>query len=207
MSDPMTCEATPNVISSPALESGLSPCAWQAGKTLDLFGPDHVLANLSAWPRLHGIEKDSTTTDTSGPSGSISSASADLCKSLANKLEAKTALRGSTLFSTTSGVKITPAGRHILALQTLALTTSASGFTSFPTPCARDGRDISRSNAFLSQRERHSPSLATRLLESGLPWQVITSIYCLAMNLPLQWNVCAPMDTVTQLMRKRQQRS
>jgi hypothetical protein len=56
-----------------------------------------------------------------------------------------------------------------------ALTTSATGFISLPTPCARDGKDISRSNAFLSQRKRHSPSLATRLLDSGHSWRVITA--------------------------------
>ena len=204
MSDLMTCEAIPNVTSSPALESGLSLSEWPVGKTLDLFGPGHVLANPLA-SRPSSTVRDSTTSGTCGPSGSNSSASAALQSSLENRLRALTEANGSTAFSITWKEKATPAGRRYLQQQARALTTSEGGTISLPTPCARDGKDISRSNAFLSQRQRHSPSLATRLLESGLPWQVITPVYCLAMNLPLHWNDCAPKGTATRSTREPRQ--
>ncbi|SDI64625.1 hypothetical protein SAMN04487926_12123 [Paraburkholderia steynii] len=207
MSDLMTCEATRSATSSPESVSGLSLSGWRAGQTIDLFGLDHAPANPSVLPPLPTREKDSTTTDICHPSGLGSSASASLTRSLASKLEAATARRGSMTFSVTWKMSTTPAQRLLPVQLVRGLTTSEGAFTSLPTPCARDGRDISRSNAFLSQRKRHSPSLATRLLDSGHSWQVITAAYCLAMNLPLLWNAAAPKDTATLLTRKRQKSS
>ncbi len=207
MSDPMTCEATRSAISSLESVPGRSLSAWQVGLTPDLFGLDHVPASRSASLPLPTSEKDSTTNDTCLRHGSGSSASADLTRALASRLEVATARRGSMTFSITWKLTTTPAQRLLPAQLVRALTTSEGAFTSLPTPCARDGRDISRSNAFLSQRKRHSPSLATRLLDSGHSWRVITAAYCLAMNLPLLWNAVAPKDTATQLMRKRQKSS
>lgn len=201
MSNLPTCEAIRSAISSPELASGRLPCDLQAGATSDPSGPAHAPASLSAL-HLASIERPLMMRGTCGLPGSISSVSAALQMSLENRLRALTEVNGSTAFSLTWKVKSTPAGRQYLRQQARARTTSGSAFTSLPTPCARDGKDISRSNAFLSQRQRHSPSLATRLLESGLPWQVITPIYCLAMNLPLHWNDCAPKATVMRSTRK-----
>ncbi len=201
MSDLPTCEATRSAISSPESASGHSPCDSLDGATNDPSGPAHAPVSRSAL-HLSSIERPLRMRGTCGPSGSISSGSAALQMSLESRLRALTEVNGSTAFSLTWKAKSTPAGRRYLRQQARAQTTSDSAFTSLPTPCARDGKDISRSNAFLSQRRRHSPSLATRLLESGLPWQVITPIYCLAMNLPLHWNDCAPKGTVTRSTRK-----
>lgn len=199
----MISQAIRSVTSLPALESGLWPCVGRDGRTIDLFGLDHAHVNHSASRPSHGKEKDLTIPGISAQRGSISSESASLASSLGSRLRAKMESLGSTTFSITWKDRVTPAGRMFSQQQARALTTSASGPTSLPTPCARDGRDISTSNAFLSQRDRHSPSLATRLLESGVHWQAITPIYCLAMGLPLEWEEAAPKDTATHLTRKR----
>jgi hypothetical protein len=72
--------------------------------------------------------------------------------------------------------------------ETLELTTSGSGYGSWPTPAARDGKDLSRTTAFLSARKRHSPSMATRLLESGVPWWAVSRHYETSMGFPLGWS-------------------
>lgn len=207
MLHPTILDRMRKLISSLESEFGATLCVTPAGLTIAPCGQALVLASLSASQPSRTCESASTTIATCGRFGSISLASANLCNSLASKLEAKTALNGSTLFSITWKVKTTPAGRQLPVQQVRVLTTSESAFTSLPTPCARDGRDISRSNAFLSALKRHSPSLATRLLESGLPWPAITSVYCLAMCLPLQWNVHAPKATVTRSTRNKQKSS
>jgi hypothetical protein len=127
--------------------------------------------------------------------------SAALQLSLANRLATQLSGAGSTKHSGAWKHLVTPAGRSLHQLLLSARDMSGSGFTGWPTPAARDGRDISRSNAFLSQRRRHSPSMATRLLERGAPWTVITAIYCLAMGFPSSWNVTRPKATATRLSR------
>lgn len=66
--------------------------------------------------------------------------------------------------------------------------TSATVSGLLPTPAARDYRDVSKGKAFLSQRKRHSPSLATVLLESGIHWSRLSEAYENAMGFPLQWS-------------------
>lgn len=207
MSDQTTCEVTRSAISSPGSASGRTHFGSPDGLTTDLFGPVPVRASRSPLQPSHTSGNGSKIIDIYPRHGCGLSASADLTRALANRLEVATARRGSMTFSITWKHTTTPAGRLLPAQLVRALTISEGGFTSLPTPCARDGRDISRSNAFLSQRKRHSPSLATRLLDSGHSWRVITAAYCLAMNLPLLWNAAAPADTATQSTRKRQKSS
>ena len=76
------------------------------------------------------------------------------------------------------------------------------GYIGLPTPVARDGKDISRGRVYLSQRERHSPSLAIRLLSQGAPWEAITPVYALVMGYPLAWNAAQPTATAMPSSRK-----
>ena len=73
-------------------------------------------------------------------------------------------------------------------LASLVPRTNESGYSLLPTPNARDFRDVSRSRAFLSQRRRHSPSLATTLLEAGADWTQLPHIYSAAMGFPREWS-------------------
>ena len=129
---------TLNATSSQASEDGASPCASQDGQTIVQFGPDPVLANLSA---RQAEEQGLLMSGTSGRTGTTSSASASLQQSLASKLQARTASAGSTLYRLTWKQRDTPSGRQICALRASARRTSASGYSSeqrgWPTPRAQ----------------------------------------------------------------------
>lgn len=73
-------------------------------------------------------------------------------------------------------------------LDTLAYPTSATATGLWPTPAARDYRDLSRKQAFSSQLARKSPSLASRLLTLGRRWQEIPEIYAAVMAFPSGWH-------------------
>jgi hypothetical protein len=70
----------------------------------------------------------------------------------------------------------------------LARITKETGYGSLPTPAKRDGRDVSSGKAFLSQRRRHSPSLATTLLEGGANFRQLYNAYRIAMGFPSGWS-------------------
>ena len=76
------------------------------------------------------------TSGTFGPTSSISSASADLSMSLANKLQAVTQTHGSTLYKQTWKEWDTPSGLCRLRQRASARRTSESGPTGWPTPTA-----------------------------------------------------------------------
>jgi hypothetical protein len=126
---------TLNATSSQASEDGASHCASQDGQTTVLFGPDPALANLSA---RQAEEQGKLMSGTSGRTGTTSSASASLKQFLANKLQAKTASAGSTLYKLTWKQRDTPSQLKISALRASALRTSgsASGSSGWPTPTA-----------------------------------------------------------------------
>lgn len=143
MSDPSstcglaTSPATRNATSSPASESGPTPCASLGGLTIAQFGQVLAPANLS--PRL-AAAMGLLTSGISGRRGSTSSASAVLASSLASRLQARTASAGSTLFTLTWKQRATPSGLSISALRASARRTSDSGCGSWPTPMAADSR-------------------------------------------------------------------
>ena len=189
MFGPMTSEVLPSAISSPASGAGVTPSASPAGSTTDLSGP--ALAPASHFrPRTSGmvVAPVEPIDGIFGHPGAGSLSSAGLQRCLASRLRQRLGTVGSTKLSATWSVFHTPAGRQYCqrAASELVIFGGVSG--SWPTPAARDGKDVSRSNAFLSQRLRHSPSMATRWLSLGRPWQVITAVYCLAMGYPSSWN-------------------
>jgi hypothetical protein len=104
-----------------------------------LYGQDHVRANLSA---RQAKEQGLLMSGTCGPRSITSSASANLQSSLVSKLQAKTALVGSTLYCLTWKQRATPAGRLISALRASVRRISASGSggleQGWPTPASRD---------------------------------------------------------------------
>jgi hypothetical protein len=135
----MTSEATTNATSSPGSASGLTPCGAQAGPIASQSGQVRARASLSArQAKAQGL----LTSGTSGLLGTISSKSADLQSSLASRLQAKTALVGSTLYNLTWKHRVTPSGRSIYALRASVrrISGSASGSleSGWPTPTTRD---------------------------------------------------------------------
>lgn len=136
MSQQMILPGLPSAIFSRASEHGHTPCAAQGGRMTVPSGQDHVPASLSA---RQAKEKGLLTRGTCGPPSSVSSVSAVLTRFLASRLQALTALHGSTLYRLTWKQRTTPAGRSIPALRASAPRTSGSGCTGWPTPCGQDG--------------------------------------------------------------------
>ncbi len=135
----MTSEATTNAISSPGSASGLTPCGAQAGPIASQSGQVPARASLSArQAKAQGL----LTSGISGQLGTISSKSAALQSSLASRLQAKTALVGSTLYNLTWKHRATPSGRSIYALRAsvrrISGSASGSSESGWPTPTTRD---------------------------------------------------------------------
>ncbi len=198
MSDQMTFEDLHSATGSPELADGRTLYDSPGGLTTANAGPEVARVNPSQLPMLPmGGRKGKQTKGTYCLTFYGSSASIILQASLESKSRMQFSLDGSMNCSMGLKYLITPAGRVLMKRTVLQPITSAVGSIGWPTPCARDGKDISRSNAFLSQRKRHAPSMATRLLERGAPWEVITEIYCLAMGYPSSWNDARPEVTET----------
>lgn len=131
----------PNAISLPELASGATPCAAPVGPMIGQSGQDHAHANLSArQAKAQGL----LTSGTYGQRSTISSESAGLQRSLASRLQAKTASVGSTLFKLTWKERVTPAGRSIPALRASARPISDKDYTGslthWATPRASDNQ-------------------------------------------------------------------
>ena len=150
---------TLNATSSQASGDGASHCASQDGQTTALFGPAPALANLSA---RQAEEQGKLMSGTSGRTGTTSSASANLQWFLANKLQAKTASAGSTLYKLTWKQRDTPSQLKISALRASALRTSgsASGSSGWPTPMAGTPAQNGNNEAGNNDSSRKTVALA-----------------------------------------------
>lgn len=208
MFSPETSEASSSAISSPAAADGLRGFVGLHGQTIVSAGLEAVLVSRGATPTYGRVAAKATPIrGIFGLRGFGSYASAALQSSLENKLRQRFAVVGSTKCSATWNQLGTPAGRLVYLRAVSEQIMVGGAYGGWPTPTARDGKDISRSNAFLSQRQRHSPSLATRLLERGVSWQAVTPIYCLAMGYPLSWNETRSACSVTRSSRKSRKSS
>ena len=121
--------------SSQELASGATHSGVRDGTMIDLSGRDPVRASLSAG---QAREKGLLTSGTYSQTGSTSSASAALQRSLENRLRVKTALVGSTLYKLTWKERATPLHRSICALRASVRRTSGNDCGSWPTPTTRD---------------------------------------------------------------------
>lgn len=142
MLDPMTSEDSDSAISSLASEFGLTLSVARASRMTLLYGREAAPANLSP---QQAREMGWMTSGISGRTSTISSTSANLISSLANRLRAKTDLAGSTLYKLTWKDRTTPAGRSISALRASARPTSGKGSgglrKGWNTPRATDGEN------------------------------------------------------------------
>ena len=138
-----TSEASPNVIGSPVLESGVMPSAVPAGPMIAKSGQVPAPANRS---RSRAKGKEPKTNATSGPSSSASSASVALTLSLVSKYPVPQDLGGTTLYLLTLKPRATPLGRLIPALRGQALRTSDTACIGWATPTVQDGNGRDRHN-------------------------------------------------------------
>ena len=125
MSKQATSLDTDSAISSPASPDGRSPCKWPDGPLKPKSGPGHVPVSRF---RAQDSEKAMPIDDTCGPLFTASSPSADLQRSLANKLRQRMAGNGSPLYELTWSEWDMPAGVPICRLRASAHRTSDNGF-------------------------------------------------------------------------------
>lgn len=138
MSHHMICMATLNAIFSQALASGRSLSVVQDGPTVVACGPLPALASLSArQAKALGL----LTSGTYGPPSITSLTSADLQRSMENKLRAKIQDLGSTLYTLTWKLWATPSGVSRFRLRASVRRTSEIELTGWPTPTTRDWKD------------------------------------------------------------------
>jgi hypothetical protein len=121
--------------SSLELAVGATHCGSRTGPIVDLFGQVHPRVNHSA---LREKEKEKTTCATYGPYSSISSANADLQQFLESRLQHQLEKVGSTIYKQTWQKKTTPAQWLYCQRVASVLRTSATDFSSWPTPSATD---------------------------------------------------------------------
>ena len=180
MSRPPIWPDTPSATSSPVSASGPTLCDEQDGPTTGLCGRAPAHASLSArQAKALGL----LTSGTFGQRSTTLSESAALQSSLANKLQAKTASVGSTLYRLTWKDRATPAGRLISALRASARPTSgnASGGlesdllrVGWKTPCTPNGgRSMSTDKMDATGRtvdgRKHTASLEHEAKFAGWP--------------------------------------
>ena len=144
MSIQTSCESLHNVTFSPGSASGLTRSAVQGGQMIARSGQAHAHASRSAH---QGEALDLTTSATCGRRLQVSSASAALSASLANRLQAITLIRGSTLYNLTWKEWATPSGLCRSRLRASVRRTSETERIGWPTPIANDaqGSDYSTS--------------------------------------------------------------
>jgi len=128
----------PNVISSQGSAAGHLPCDLPESPTPHPYGPAHVLVNLSA---RQAKERGFLTSGIFGRSGSTSSASVVLQRSLENRLQARLLDLGSTLYKLTWKQWVTPSGVCRFRLRASVRRCLGIGLIGWPTPAARDWRD------------------------------------------------------------------
>ncbi len=159
--------------SSAELQFGIMPSTSRGGRTKEVSSSlVPVPANPSARPAK---VKRSTTKGIYGQSSFDSSKHDDLSFALASRLRPLTDLAGSTLFSLTWTVRVTPAGRSICALRASEPRTEGSVCIGWPTPQVNDDNNSRRSPESMERwlkRDKHSSELGAVASLAGWPTPV-----------------------------------
>lgn len=176
ISSPPTLPDQGSDTSSPESESGNTPCASPGLQMGLMFGPEAVPVSRSP---LRAPSDSTTTSDTCGQPGSPLFASADLQSFLENRLRARLAGHGSTLYFLTWKRRDIAARAPICALQASVPRTSDSGCFGWPTCTVGDLRESARKTA-TSTKMHDGTSLIDAVRQSAWPtpgandWKTVT---------------------------------
>jgi len=144
----------------------------QDGPTSAPCGLLPVPVNLSA---RQAKDAGLLTSGTYGPRVFGSSGSVDLARSLVNRLQARLASLGLTLYNLTWKERVTPSGRSISALRASVRRTSGSDFTGVPTPNSFDATDLGGANLQARQKKGGCANLKDRVIQfSGVATPLAT---------------------------------
>ena len=193
MSFQPTLTDSPNTISSPGSESGLTRCALPGGLTIDPSGQEAAPARRSASrrkksPALNVVAENlflmlsaqgysaarlaamtgMRTDATSGRSFSGSSESAALSQFLANRLRDVTASLGATLYRQRWSLKVTPSGVSLLQHVASARRTSDNDCIGWPTPQVADNTGGGQAQRAMGNT-RHGSNLNDFAMLAGWP--------------------------------------
>jgi hypothetical protein len=138
MFDPPTSEGTTSATSLPESAAGPTPSDLPDGPTTAPSGPAPVPVSRF---RARASKKAMPTNDTSGPLFTNSSPSADLQRSLENRLRQRMAANGSPEYALTWKMHDMPSGPPICALRASGRRTSGKGCSGWPTPNAGPQND------------------------------------------------------------------
>ena len=177
MSDQKILKSSLSVTFSPESVDGQEHYSSQDGVQTDLFGLEALHASHSLQP---GKEKEKTTSDISGQSSLISSASASLQQSLESKLQQLSDMGGSTIYKLTLKRKDTPQGRSYFQLAASAPRIKESVSSSWQTPTTSDTNGVrkpdgKRGLGLNTQAQSAWPTPAARDGKDGAAPSVVNS--------------------------------
>ena len=162
MLDLMSCANTSSATSSPASAFGATPFVAQDGQMIKRLGQALARVSLSArQAKALGL----LTSGTYGPHGNTSLQSACLQSSLVSKLQAKILNRGSTLYTLTWKLWVTPSGRSRFRLRASVRRICAIDCTSWPTTQAIDAQGKGRAGRLKKDRKRDPNALDSYRLD------------------------------------------